>query len=171
MIRSLSIISALILAGAAQAFPLWPDGKPVGPGPKADECTNFAGEYQGSCVVEKRTVRDNFTLEQEGCDMIRARGKDYYIGTVITVGAAIPAHGTEVASGKSVAVSYVWSADKKSLLLSGGIMKQPLTSTATSSTVSLKGEVKLDGNKLTLVAATHGEGGSHQVASCEYFRK
>jgi hypothetical protein len=163
-------LALAVAGGMAQAFPIWEaPTHDTSANNGALQCTDFSGEYTGSCTIEGKRVDDAFKIEQADCDVIRCHGKEFAIGSLISMSIAKPAIGQNpaFAMGKTAVIN--WSQDKKDLLISGGFLNQSLNPVAKQEKfVAVNGSMSLNNNKL--VVSLKREGGA-AYGDCEFTKK
>jgi len=134
-------------------------------------CTDFSGDYTGACTIDGKRAEHTFTIEQKDCDMLKCHGKEFTVGSIMSVAASVPATASAEAYGIGKTAVVTWSEDKKDLLISAGFLKQPLKAVATPEKfVALTGKAaSLDGNKLLVTLAKDGSTAAY--GDCEFIKK
>ncbi|MGE0173731.1 MAG: hypothetical protein AB7T49_13120 [Oligoflexales bacterium] len=64
--------------------------------PAHSACTNFSGEWRGTCIAADGTSRENgLSIEQKNCDEIAVDNESYTIGSIKSVSNVDPTNGSQ----------------------------------------------------------------------------
>ena len=128
------VLALHLVVNIAGAVPFArPAAAPADAGP-VENCTNFAGNYHGTCVVDGKKITKSSHVEQSGCETLTVDGDNFKIGAVVSKTFSDPS--------TVEAARFNWDKDKKSLLFTGVWIG------GAGDALSLRGTVTLDGGKL-----------------------
>jgi len=134
------VIALHLVANIAAALPL--AGSPPAVKVPVENCTNFSGDYRGTCIVEGKSITKSSHVEQSGCDLFTVDGNDFKIGSLVTRTTSDPAS-VETAR-------FDWDTDRKSLLVTAAMIS------GSGSALSFHGQVTLEGSRLNQVLKIMG---------------
>jgi hypothetical protein len=76
-------------------------------------CTNFSGDWGGTCYMNGQTAHSQLKISQNGCEGLTVNGQSMAIGGLMSEGHVAPIVGGNVYSG--ALTSLWWNGDKSGL--------------------------------------------------------
>lgn len=111
------LVSTLLLPLGAQAFPLLDAIQtklPHSKAPLRTDCTNFSGNWKGSCVIDGKSAANSTSITQLGCELLSSDGSGTSVGGLSSVNLMAPIS-KDVTLGLALTQASNWNQDRTAI--------------------------------------------------------
>jgi len=151
--------SFILSLGLLAAGPAW--SAPV------SGCTDFSGDWQGTCQVGGVSVTDEETVTQEGCQALRLKNLTVPLGGTFALIETFPAGTDGKAPYVNNAITTAWDASLQSLVLTETVNNRDRGGLTGDVPTIITGDMKKADGKLVVDLREGGQ----TVISCTYSAK